>query len=119
MPTFADSRARHVDARRGQVLAEVAVVQGAPERGLPVVEVFARIRVHGLIVSTVQFLVADRICGQPASLSDAFGSWRAYGDDIVRRLFVDAGEQRLLVRVWPQPSEIDRQHTGHAEELNS
>src|SRR4051812_1670560 len=113
MPTLTDPGARHVDSGRRQVLAEVAVPQRAPQPLLPVVEVFARVRVHGLVVAAVQLLVADDVGVEAAADPATLGPWRPDRDRLIRRDLVDAGERRGLVGVGPRPGEIDRQDTWH------
>lgn len=54
-PAFPDERPGDVDALGGQVLAEHPVGEGAIQLGLPVVEVFARVDVDGLIVAPWNF----------------------------------------------------------------
>ena len=71
-PLLADHRAVHVDAGRGQVLAEQAARQLPAELLLPPVVVLAGVRVDRLVVAAVvldvEDLVADQAAVQPGGL---------------------------------------------------
>src|SRR5215212_2820269 len=77
-PSFADQRAGHLDPRRREILSEHAIAQRTGELGLPVVEILTCIHVDGLIVATVQLLIADRVADKAAAEATSHGARRPH-----------------------------------------
>ena len=104
---------RDLDARGGEVLAEHAVGERTCESGLPLVEVLTRIGVDGLVVATVQLLVADGVADQAASETTAHRSRRSNHDSFGGRRFVDPRAPRRRVGIRADACQVDGQHLCH------
>ena len=107
-PALADQRVVDGHALGGQVLAEDAVAQPHAQLGLPPVEIFPRVGVHGLVVAAVVSHVVDPVAGQ-ADGPGALRAGRGHLDGPAHRPLVDAGERDRLPRVVAGRTDIDRE----------
>ena len=106
LPALADERAIDVEAEGGQVLAEDAVGERAPELCLPLVEVFTGKRVDGLIGPAMGLGVADCITGGAAPPAGASRIAKLTG--AVRRPLVDTGHAGIGVARLPSAGRCSR-----------
>ena len=116
-PAFADPRPCHVDPGRGEVLAEHAVGKGPGQFGFPLVQVFARVDVDGLIVTAVKLLIADGVADQAAAETATHRAGRAHHDLVISRRLVDTGPPRRRIGVRADTCEVHRQHRSHGHSV--
>ena len=74
------------------------------------IEVFARVRVDGLVVAAVGFAVPDRVAVEAAPQAVFLRPWGTDIHGLRRGSLVDAGDRRFLERVGRHMRHVDRQH---------
>src|SRR5690349_12369289 len=89
------------------ILSEHAVGEFTLELDLPGIEILARVRVHRLIIATVELRIADRIPHQPAAETALHRPRGAYLDWADTRSLVNAGRQHRLLSVGPRMCQVD------------
>ena len=93
------------------------LVRGPGQFGFPLVEVFARVDVDGLIVAAVKLLIADGVADQAAAETATHRAGRADHDLVISRRLVDTGPPRRRIGVRADACEVDRQHSSHAHRI--